>query len=45
MHRTSTVLLRDPLLQKVVGESSPREILEQIDLIDQAERAFAALLG
>ncbi|MDV6279353.1 NAD(P)/FAD-dependent oxidoreductase [Rhodococcus jostii] len=39
------VLDRTPLLQKVVGESSPREILEQIDLIDQAERAFVASLG
>lgn len=39
------VLDRTLLLQKVVGESSPREILEQIDLIDQAERAFVASLG
>ncbi|WP_198679193.1 hypothetical protein [Thermomonospora amylolytica] len=29
------------LLQKVVGESSPREILKQLAEIDAAERAFA----
>ena len=34
------ILDRTPLLQKIVGESSPREILSQIDLIDQAEKAF-----
>ncbi len=34
------ILDRTPLLQKVVGESSPKEILSQIDLIDQAEKAF-----
>jgi 2-polyprenyl-6-methoxyphenol hydroxylase-like FAD-dependent oxidoreductase len=42
-------LLRDlaldhtPFLQKVVGDSSPGEIIAQIDLIDQAEAHFAAL--
>ncbi|GAA4671688.1 MULTISPECIES: FAD-dependent oxidoreductase [Amycolatopsis] len=33
------VLDHTPLLQKVVGESSPREILDQLDEIDRAERA------
>jgi 2-polyprenyl-6-methoxyphenol hydroxylase-like FAD-dependent oxidoreductase len=37
------ILDRTPLLQKVVGESSPGEILKQIDLIDRAERSFQAL--
>jgi 2-polyprenyl-6-methoxyphenol hydroxylase-like FAD-dependent oxidoreductase len=41
-------LLRDlildhtPFLQKVVGDSSPGEIIAQLDLIDQAEAHFAA---
>ncbi|WP_020415988.1 NAD(P)/FAD-dependent oxidoreductase [Amycolatopsis sp. ATCC 39116] len=34
------VLDHTPLLQKVVGESSPGEILEQLDEIDRAERAL-----
>ncbi|ROS44076.1 FAD-dependent oxidoreductase [Amycolatopsis thermoflava] len=33
------VLDHTPLLQKVVGESSPGEILDQLDEIDRAERA------
>lgn len=33
------VLDHTPLLQKVVGESSPGEILEQLDEIDRAEHA------
>lgn len=36
---------RTPLLQKVVGESSPGEILKQIALIDQAERSFESALS
>ncbi|MWA03560.1 NAD(P)-binding protein [Actinomadura sp. LD22] len=36
------ILDHTPLLQKVVGESSPREILKQLAEIDTAERAFAA---
>ena len=39
------VLDRTPLLQRVVGESSPGEILEQIDLIDLIEHDFVATLG
>ncbi|MBY4128220.1 FAD-dependent monooxygenase [Rhodococcus fascians] len=34
------VLDRTPLLQKVVGESSPKEILDQLALIDAAEAEF-----
>ncbi|GAA3789133.1 FAD-dependent oxidoreductase [Amycolatopsis tucumanensis] len=34
------VLDHTPLLQKVLGESSPGEILEQLDEIDRAERAL-----
>ncbi|PKV76888.1 2-polyprenyl-6-methoxyphenol hydroxylase-like FAD-dependent oxidoreductase [Nocardia fluminea] len=37
------ILDHTPLLQKVVGESSPGEIIEQIALIDEAEQRFAAL--
>ncbi|MGH3970310.1 MAG: hypothetical protein ACRDTV_19855, partial [Mycobacterium sp.] len=33
---------RTPLLQKVVGDSSPAEILKQLALIDEAERKFQA---
>ncbi|WP_435582504.1 FAD-dependent oxidoreductase [Amycolatopsis thermoflava] len=33
------VLDHTPLLQKVIGESSPGEILDQLDEIDRAERA------
>ncbi|MEV5828023.1 NAD(P)/FAD-dependent oxidoreductase [Spirillospora sp. NPDC052242] len=36
------ILDRTPLLQKVVGESSPGEILKQIAEIDAAENAFTA---
>jgi 2-polyprenyl-6-methoxyphenol hydroxylase-like FAD-dependent oxidoreductase len=36
------ILDRTPLLQKVVGEASPREILKQIDEIDEAEAVFRA---
>jgi 2-polyprenyl-6-methoxyphenol hydroxylase-like FAD-dependent oxidoreductase len=36
------VLDHTPLLQKVVGENSPREIVSQIDDIDRAEQRFAA---
>jgi 2-polyprenyl-6-methoxyphenol hydroxylase-like FAD-dependent oxidoreductase len=35
-----TILDRTPLLQKVVGESSPNEIVGQIAEIDRAEEAF-----
>lgn len=34
------VLDRTPLLQKIVGETSPREIVAQIDEIDAAEKRF-----
>jgi 2-polyprenyl-6-methoxyphenol hydroxylase-like FAD-dependent oxidoreductase len=34
---------RTPLLQKVVGDSSPGEIIAQIGLIDDAEARFAAI--
>lgn len=37
------ILDNTPLLQKVVGESSPREALKQIDIIDEAETAFTAI--
>ncbi len=36
-----TILDRTPLLQKVVGESSPAEIVSQIAEIDRAEETFA----
>lgn len=39
-----TILDRTPLLQKVVGESSPAEIVGQIAEIDRAEEAFARVL-
>ncbi|GAA5156526.1 MULTISPECIES: FAD-dependent oxidoreductase [Amycolatopsis] len=39
------VLDRTPLLQKVVGESSPREILEQLGEIDKAEARMRAVLA
>jgi 2-polyprenyl-6-methoxyphenol hydroxylase-like FAD-dependent oxidoreductase len=39
------VLDRTPFLQKVVGESSPGEIVAQIAAIDEAERRFAAVRG
>ena len=39
------VLDRTPFLQKVVGETSPGEILAQIAAIDEAEKRFAAVRG
>ena len=39
------ILDRTPFLQKVVGESSPGEILAQISAIDEAEQRFAAVQG
>ena len=36
------ILDHTPLLQKVVGEASPREIIAQIEQIDAAEAAFNA---
>lgn len=40
-----TVLDHTPFLQKVVGETSPAEILARLAAIDQAELAFAAVAG
>ena len=37
------ILDHTPFLQKVVGESSPGEILAQISAIDEAEQSFAAV--
>jgi hypothetical protein len=34
------ILDRTPLLQKVVGESSPGKILGQLALIDETEASF-----
>lgn len=39
------ILDRTPFLQKVVGESSPGEILAQISAIDEAEQHFATVLS
>ena len=39
------ILDRTPFLQKVVGESSPGEIIAQIATIDEAEKRFAAIRG
>ena len=39
------ILDRTPFLQKVVGESSPGEILAQIAAIDEAEQRFTAIRG
>jgi 2-polyprenyl-6-methoxyphenol hydroxylase-like FAD-dependent oxidoreductase len=39
------VLDHTPLLQKVVGESAPGEILKQLTAIDAAEQRFAAIQG
>ncbi|GAB23245.1 hypothetical protein GOPIP_043_00210 [Gordonia polyisoprenivorans NBRC 16320 = JCM 10675] len=36
---------RTPLLQKVIGEQSPKEIVAQIDEIDAAEKAFVEAIG
>lgn len=38
------ILDHTPLLQKVVGESSPKEIISQLDDITQAEKTFHASL-
>ena len=37
------ILDRTPFLQKIVGESSPGEIIAQISAIDEAEQRFAAV--
>lgn len=37
------VLVHTPLLQKVVGERTPGEILKQLEEIERAERAFTAV--
>ena len=39
------ILDRTPLLQKVVGDSSPRGIVSQIAAVDEAEARFAAVRG
>ena len=39
------VLDRTPFLQKVVGETSPGEIVAQLAAIDEAEQRFAAVRG
>jgi 2-polyprenyl-6-methoxyphenol hydroxylase-like FAD-dependent oxidoreductase len=39
------VLDHTPLLQKVVGESSPGEIVKQIAEIDRAEQRFVTIMG
>lgn len=36
---------RTPLLQKVIGEANPKEILTQLEEIDEAEHHFRAILG
>jgi 2-polyprenyl-6-methoxyphenol hydroxylase-like FAD-dependent oxidoreductase len=36
---------RTPLLQKVIGEANPKEILTQLEEIDEAEHQFRAILG
>lgn len=36
---------RTPLLQKVIGESNPKEILAQLEDIDQAEYQFRTVMG
>lgn len=40
-----TILDHTPFLQKVVGDSSPGEIVAQITAIDEAETRFAAVRG
>ena len=40
-----TILDRTPLMQKVVGESTPGSILKQLGEIDEAEDRFTELLG
>ncbi|WP_216907432.1 FAD-dependent oxidoreductase [Nocardia noduli] len=39
------ILDRTPFLQKVVGESSPVEILKQIEIIDRTELDFRSVVG
>ena len=39
------ILDHTPLLQKVVGESSPGEIIAQLAAIDQAEMQFEVIRG
>ncbi|MFI6810167.1 FAD-dependent oxidoreductase [Streptomyces luteogriseus] len=39
------ILDHTPLLQKVVGESTPGEIIKQLDEIDRAEKNFVAATG
>ena len=36
---------RTPLLQKVIGDSNPKEILGQLGQIEAAEQRFRATLG
>lgn len=36
---------RTPLLQKVIGEANPKEILKELEEIDEAEHHFRAILG
>lgn len=36
---------RTPLLQKVIGESNPKEILTQLEEIEEAERQLQKILG
>jgi methylenetetrahydrofolate reductase (NADPH) len=43
--RVDLILDRTRLLQKVVGESSPGEIVKQLVEIDEAEKAFTAVRG
>jgi hypothetical protein len=40
-----TILDRTPLLQKIIGESSPQEILKQLTEIDEVEQRFTAVRG
>ena len=40
-----TVFDHTPFLQKVIGESTPGEILKQLDEIDAAEQAFQDTVG
>ncbi|MET9084914.1 NAD(P)/FAD-dependent oxidoreductase [Streptomyces sp. NPDC004237] len=39
------ILDHTPLLQKVVGDASPAQILKQLDEIDHAEKRFLAVTG
>jgi len=40
-----TVFDHTPFLQKVIGESTPGEILKQLDEIDETERRFEQVVG